>query len=98
MMMITPLLSARRRYLGGRGRRRRKWREVEEREDRQELRRQARTLSQVQLSQGCRMGGTGEDMDGVVGRQSAEEAKGARDQSYPLTTGMEGATERRSKL
>ena len=44
--------------------RRRKRREVEERQARQELRRQARTLPQVQLSQGCRMRGTGENMDG----------------------------------
>ena len=37
-------------------------------------------------------------MDGGVGRQSTVEVEGARDQSYPLTIGMEGATERRPKL
>ena len=33
-----------------------------------------------------------------VGRQSTVEVEGARDQSYPLTIGMERATERRPKL
>ena len=65
---------------------------------RREFRRQARTLPQVQLSQGCLMRGTGEDMDGSVERQSTGGAKGARDQSYPLTTGLKGATERRPKF
>ena len=41
---------------------------------------------------------TGENMDGGVGYQSAGGAEGAKDQSYPLTVGMEGATERRTKL
>ena len=36
--------------------------------------------AEVQLSQGCRMRGTGEDMDGGVGRQSTGGAEGARDQ------------------
>ena len=39
-------------------------------------RRQARTLSQVQLSQGCRMRGTGEDIDGGVGRHPQERQRG----------------------
>ena len=60
--------------------------------------RQARTLPQVQLSQGCRMRGTGEKMDSDVGQQSTGGAEGARDQSYPLTIGIEGATDRRPKL
>ena len=40
-------------------------------------------------------------MDDVVGfhsRGGAGGAGGARDQSYPLTIGIEGATERRTKL
>ena len=37
-------------------------------------------------------------MDGSVERQSTGGAKGARDQSYPLTIGLMGATERRPKL
>ena len=37
-------------------------------------------------------------MDGGVGRQSTGGAEGARDQSYPLTIGMEGGTKRRPKL
>ena len=69
-------------------------REVEEREDRQELRRQARTLPQVQLGQRCRMQGTGENMDGGVEFHSTRVAEGAWDQSYPLTLRMEGVTER----
>ena len=40
---------------------------VKEREDRPELRCQARTLRQVQLCQGYRMRGIGENMDGGVG-------------------------------
>ena len=60
--------------------------------DRQELRRQART---VQLGQ---MRGTGENMDGSAEFQSTEAAEEARDQSYPLTIGMGRATERRTKL
>ena len=44
------------------------------------------------------MRGTGENMDGGVERQTTGGAKGARDQSYPLTIGMEGATERLTKL
>ena len=55
-------------------------------------------LPQVQLSQGCRMRETGEKMDGGVGRQSTRGTEGAKDQSYPLTIGMEGATEKRPKL
>ena len=43
------------------------------------------------------MRGTVEDMGGV-GCQSTGEADGARDQSYPLTIGIEGATDRRPKL
>ena len=56
--------------------RRRKRREIEEKEDRQELRRQVQTLPQIQLGQGCRMRGTGENMDGGVGFHSTV---GARD-------------------
>ena len=63
-----------------------------------EVRCQARTLPQNQLGQGYRMRGTGENMDGGVGRQSTGGAEGARDHSYPLTIGMEGATERRPTL
>ena len=63
----------------------RKRREVEERE----VRYQVWTLSQVQLGQGCRMRGTGESMDGGVRFHST----GGVDQYYPLTIGMEGATE-----
>ena len=58
------LLSVRRRGLKGR---RRKRREVEERQARQELRRQARMLPQVQLSQGCWMRLTVVNMNGGVG-------------------------------
>ena len=68
--------------------------EVEEREYRQELRRQARTLPQVQLGQGCRLRGRGENMDVGVGFHSTGGADGARDQSYLLTIGMERATEK----
>ena len=64
---------------------------------RREFRRQARTLPQVQLSQGCRMRGAGENMDGGVRHQVTGGAEGARDQSYPLTIGMEGVT-KNSKL
>ena len=70
---------------GGGGDRRRQ--EVEEREDRQELRRQAPTLLQVQLGQGCRMRGTGEIVDGGEGFHSTGEGKGTRD-PYPLSIGM----------
>ena len=45
---------------------RRKNKEVEEREDQKELRRQVRTFTQGQLSQGCWMRGTGETMGGDV--------------------------------
>ena len=38
--------------------------------------------------------GTRENMDGGVGFHSKGGAEGARDQSYPLTIQMEGATER----
>ena len=72
----------------------RKRQEVEEREDRQELRRQAQTLLQVQLGHGCRMRETGENIDGGVGFHSPGGAEKARDESYPLTIGMEGDTER----
>ena len=51
-------------------------------------------LPQVQLGQGCRMRGTGGNVDVVVGFHSRGGAGGARDQSYPLTMGMEGVTER----
>ena len=44
------------------------------------------------------MRGTGEDMNGGVGRQSTGGAGGARDQSYPLTIEIEGAKDRRPKL
>ena len=68
--------------------------EVEEREDRQEVRNQVRTLPQVQLGQGCGMRGAGENMDGGVGFHSTGGAERARDQSYPPTIGIEEATER----
>ena len=77
---------------------RRKRRKVEERQARQELRRQVRTLLQVQLSQGCRMRGTVENMEGGVGYSFTGGAEEAGDQSYPLTIEMEGATERRLTL
>ena len=51
MMVIAPNSLVRQKE-GLRGRKR--W-EVEERDDPQQLRRQARTLPQVQLGQGCRM-------------------------------------------
>ena len=90
MMIIAPtLFSARRRGLRGKKRR-----EDKEMKDQQELRHQERTLPQVQLCQGCRMRGTGENMNGGVGLYYTEGAAGARDQSCPLTIGMEGATER----
>ena len=44
------------------------------------------------------MRGTGEDMDGDVGRQSTGGAEEARDHSYPLTIGIEGDTDRRPKF
>ena len=59
---------------------------------RREFRRQAQTLPQVQLSQGCRMRGAGENMDGGVRHQVTGGAEGARDQPYTLTIGMEGVT------
>ena len=37
-------------------------------------------------------------MDGGVGFQSSRGAEVAKDQSYPLTIGVEGATERRTML
>ena len=46
-----------------------------EMEDRQELRHQVRTLSQVQFGQVCRIRGTGENMDGGVGFHSTGEAE-----------------------
>ena len=39
------------------------------------------------------MQGTGENMDGGLGFHSIGEAERARNQSYPLTIRMEGATE-----
>ena len=62
MMLVLTLLSARRRGLRGE--------EVQEREDRQEIRRQAWMLSQDQLDQWCRMQGTGENMNDGMGIQS----------------------------
>ena len=49
---------------------------------------------QVQLGQGCQMRGSGEKMNGGVGFYSIGGAEWARDQSYLLTIGMDGATER----
>ena len=49
-------------------------------------------------SEEFRMRGTGENMDGGVRFQSTGGAEGARNQSYPFTTGMVGATERRTKF
>ena len=63
---------------------RKKKRELKEKEDRQKLRRQARTIPQVQLGLGCRMRGTGENMNGVAGFHCTGGAEEARDQSYPL--------------
>ena len=54
----------------------------------------AQTLPQVQLGQRCRMGGTGDNMEGGVGFHFTAGAEGARDQSYPLTIRMEGVSER----
>ena len=48
----------------------------------------------VELGQGCRMRRIEENMDGGVGFQSTGGAERARDQSYPLTIGMEGGAER----
>ena len=73
--------------VGGRKRQR-----IKESEAKHELRRQARTLPQVFLGQGCWMRGTGENMDGGMGFHSAGRAEGARNQFYPLTIRMEGAT------
>ena len=42
-------------------------RERKEREAKQEIRRQARTLPQVSLGQGCQMRGKAENMDGGMG-------------------------------
>ena len=71
MAMIAPnFLVCQKEGLG-----RRKRREVEEREDRRELRRQTRMLPQVQLGQGCRMRGTGENMERGDGFHSTEEAR-----------------------
>ena len=41
----------------------------------------------------CRMQGTGENMDGGVELHSTIGTEEARDWIYPLTIGMEGATE-----
>ena len=68
-------------------------REIEKREDRQELRHQARTFPRVQLGQGCRKRRTGDNMDSGVGFYSTRRVERATDQSYPLTIGMEGTTE-----
>ena len=53
---------------------------------------------QVRLGQGYKMRRIGENMDGGVSYQSTGGAEGARDQSYPLTIGMEGTIERKTKL
>ena len=58
------------------------------------IHRQAQTLPHIQFGQGSRMRGTGENMNGGVGFHSTGGAEGPRDQSYPLTIGIEGATER----
>ena len=47
------------------------------------------TLSKLML---YRVRGTGEKMDGGVRFQSTGDAEGTRNQSYPLTIGMKGAT------
>ena len=78
--------------------RRRKRPQIEERQDQQELGHPARTIPLVELGQGYRMRRIEENMDGGVGFQSTGGAERARDQSYPLTIGMEGATERNTKL
>ena len=70
-----------------RGLRRRKRQEVNEKEDRQELQRQARML---QLSQGCLIQGTRENLDCGVGFHSTEGAEVAKDQSYPHDKNGEG--------
>ena len=49
-----------------------------------------RTLAQVQLGQRYRMRGTEENIDSGTRFHSTGRAEGARDQSYPLTIGMEG--------
>ena len=76
-MMIAPNSLARQKE-GAQGWRRKR-REIEEKEVKQQLRRQARTLPQVQLSQGCQMRGTGEIMDGGMGFYSSGGVEGARD-------------------
>ena len=87
-------------FAGRRGfrERRRKKREAEEREDQQENRCKAQTIPHVQLGQGFRMRGTGENMVGGVRFHSIGGAEGARDQSYLLMIRIEIATERRTKL
>ena len=66
--------------------------EVEEREDRQEVRNQVRTLPQVQLGQGCGMRGAGENMDGGVEFPSTRKAEGTGGSSYLFMIEMEGTS------
>ena len=49
------------------------------RRKKREVRRKAQTLPQVQLSQGCWMRGTSENMDGDVGFHSTRGGEGVRD-------------------
>ena len=77
MMMIVPNSLVRQKEEAQR--RRRKRQEVKETKTRQELRRQTRTLPPVQLSLGCHIRGTPENMDGGVGFHFTGEAEGARD-------------------
>ena len=77
MMIVIASNSIVRQNVGARGMRRKRW-EVEEREDRQEFQRQARTLPQVQLGQGYQMRGTGENMDGGVRFTLQEGQRGLR--------------------
>ena len=80
MMMITPNSLARQKE-GFHG----EEAKDQKREAKQELRRQVRMLPLVHLSQGCRMRGTGENVDGDVGFHSTRRAEGVKDYSYPLT-------------
>ena len=64
---------------GGTQVRKRKRREIEETDVKQELRRQAWSLTQVHLGQGCRLLVKGENMDGGVGLDTTRKAEGARD-------------------
>ena len=75
MMMIAPKSHARLKkgVLSGGGRKKR--REIKEKENKKELRRQARTLLEVSYGQGYGMRGAGENMYGGVGLFSTRRAE-----------------------